>query len=299
MNDDQLVAALPGLLDRHWDRTATTVRPLGGGMNSCTALVIIGDDRFAAKWVPGPASNGLRAGAEIARRLADHELIAGPPLPTSSGDLVAGLDGGSLALLEFVDGTPLTGDAGDQPIIAEALAAAHRALGSRQRKAPFFDWLGDRPQVTDVADWVLPSIKVVSDEYRGLPPITWGTLHTDPTPDAFLHDVRTGRIGIIDWTGACEGPVLYDIASAVMYLGGARSAQRFLQTYAATGVLPTVELHDHLTTFSRFRAIVQADYFARRILDDDLTGIEDRSENQKGLNDARNMLTDLGVLDRL
>lgn len=299
MDDDQLIAALPGLLDRRWERTPTTVRPLGGGMNSCTALVIIGEDRFAAKWVPIAASRGLRAGGEIARRLADHGLLAGPPLPTSSGDLITSLDGGSLALLEFVDGMPLTGDARDQPIIAEALSAAHRALGTRVRKAAFFDWLGDSPEVAEVADWVLPSIGIVLDEYRALPAVTWGTLHTDPTPDAFRYDARTGRTGIIDWTGAGEGPLLYDIGSAVMYLGGPQSAQRFLETYAAAGIVPADELHDHLPAFRRFRAIVQADYFARRILDDDLTGIDDRSENLKGLDDARNMLADLGVLARL
>ena len=37
----------------------------------------------------------------------------------------------------------------------------------------------------------------------------------------------------------------------------------------------------------RLRWAVQADYFARRIAADDLTGIASRAENEKGLEDAR------------
>jgi hypothetical protein len=34
------------------------------------------------------------------------------------------------------------------------------------------------------------------------------------------HDAATGHCGIIDWSSAEHGPLLYDLASAVMYLGG-------------------------------------------------------------------------------
>jgi hypothetical protein len=40
----------------------------------------------------------------------------------------------------------------------------------------------------------------------------------------------------------------------------------------------------------RFRWAVQADYFARRIADNDLTGISGPEENEKGLEDARRAL---------
>ncbi|MEP6526918.1 MAG: hypothetical protein ABJA86_07105 [Nocardioidaceae bacterium] len=37
----------------------------------------------------------------------------------------------------------------------------------------------------------------------------------------------------------------------------------------------------------RFREAVQADYFARRIVERDLTGLTDMSGNLKGLHDAQ------------
>ena len=40
----------------------------------------------------------------------------------------------------------------------------------------------------------------------------------------------------------------------------------------------------------RFRWAVQADYFARRITGNDLTGIAGPEENEKGLEDARRAL---------
>ena len=41
----------------------------------------------------------------------------------------------------------------------------------------------------------------------GLPPLTRGRLHTDPAPEAFRLDGETGRVGLIDWTGATPGTV--------------------------------------------------------------------------------------------
>ena len=121
-------------------------------------------------------------------------------------------------------------------------------------------------------------------------------MHADPSPEAFILDESTGDVGIIDWGGACRGPLLYDVASAVMYLGGTDNAAAFLTRYAERGPVPTGELDRHLPAFRRFRAIVQADYFCRRRLADDLTGIDTPDENQKGLRDAEQMLRELGVL---
>jgi hypothetical protein len=44
------------------------------------------------------------------------------------------------------------------------------------------------------------------------------------------------------------------------------------------------------TTMLRFRLAVQADYFARRIAGDDLTGVESPADNDKGLSDAQRHL---------
>lgn len=74
-------------------------------------------------------------------------------------------------------------------------------------------------------------------------------------------------------------------------------------TYVAKSV-PATALADlaagagelrHLDLFRRVRAAVQGVYFAGRVAADDLTGGIDPAENTKGLDDARRLLTDLGV----
>ena len=99
--------------------------------------------------------------------------------------------------------------------------------------------------------------------------------------------------GLIDWTGARRGPVLYDVASAVMYLGGTQHASAFLSTYLSQGPLSAEEMQ-HLDAFRRFREAVQGAYFAGRLATNDLTGGIKQADNEKGLNDARRRLDALG-----
>jgi len=102
-------------------------------------------------------------------------------------------------------------------------------------------------------------------------------------------------VGVIDWTGSRRGPVLYDVASVVMYLGGAGPAAPFARAYIDFNVVLAQELDDHLDSLRRFRGGVQAAYFSQRILNSDLTGIASQTENWRGLYDAREMLRTLGV----
>jgi len=254
------------------------------------------DGQWVAKWVTAASGPGFLHGAHIAARLANAGMQAGQPLPASDGELIKPVDGGVLALLTFVQGRELTAQPNDQPLQAAALARAHSVLGTVTRRAGFFDWLGEDQRVGEVADWILPAITGVVSEYHALPPLTWGTVHADPSTEAFVLDEATKDVGIIDWAGASDGPLLYDVASAVMYLGGTEKAAPFLSHYAKQGSIPSQEVDRHLRTFRRFRAIVQADYFARRILSNDLTGIDSDAENQIGLSHARQMLQDLGVI---
>jgi Ser/Thr protein kinase RdoA (MazF antagonist) len=124
--------------------------------------------------------------------------------------------------------------------------------------------------------------------------VTWSVLHTDPSPEEFLHNDSTRVTGLVDWTGAKRGPVLYDVASAVMYLGGPEHAAAFLTTYETEGPLGNDEMQ-HLDAFRRFREAIQGTYFASRLAANDLTGGIHQAENQKGLNDARRRLGALGL----
>ena len=109
----------------------------------------------------------------------------------------------------------------------------------------------------------------------------------DPAPEAFRLDSATGRCGVIDWSYLLHGPLLYDLASAVMYVGGPAHAAELVTAYLRHGPLDRAEVAHGLDVMLRFRWAVQANYFAWRIARNDLTGISGPEENEKGLEDAR------------
>jgi homoserine kinase type II len=81
-----------------------------------------------------------------------------------------------------------------------------------------------------------------------------------------------------------HGPVLYDVASAVMYVGG---ADQVVPAYLGRRPELRGEVEAGLEAFLRLRYAVQAGYFAWRCSNDVRTGISDPAENRKGLGDAR------------
>lgn len=142
--------------------------------------------------------------------------------------------------------------------------------------------------------WIRPAVRAAVDSLatfrRQVPGWPEGLLHADPAPEAFRFDSATGSCGIIDWGSALHGPLLYDLASAVMYLGGRDRAAAMTDAYKAAGLLAHQEITDGLSVMLRFRWAVQADYFAWRVTSNDLTGISGPAENEKGLEDARRAL---------
>jgi len=283
------------LLDTFWGMRAAEVSPLGGGINSETWLVDHQGSTYVAKRVSPTAMADLIAGCEVAAALAEAGFVTGRPVPTSDGRLV--LTEHALALLEHVPGRELEGETDEeQRWIGGTLAGVHIAGGpaNEQNAATFMtDWLA--PELTGVSahPWLVQVLEAIRAETDPLS-LTWSVLHTDPSPEAFVHDDSTGVTGLIDWTGARRGPVLYDVASTVMYLGGSERAAAFLGAYRTNGPLAAQELQ-HLDAFRRFREAVQGTYFAWRLAANDLTGGIDQAENEKGLNDARRRLAALGL----
>jgi Ser/Thr protein kinase RdoA (MazF antagonist) len=278
----------------YWGLRSASLTPLTGGMNSETWLVEHEGARYVAKSVSPDDVAGLLAGAEAATALAQAGFVTGRPVPTLDGSIVQQEAG--LALLEHVPGRELEGESDvEQQLIAQAMAGVHAAGGpSTGPSTSTFgvDWLSlEAPGVSD-HPWLVAATEAARAETDGLT-LTWSLLHTDPVPDAFVHDDNTGVTGVIDWAGARRGPVLYDVASAVMYLGGRAHASSFLSTYELHGPLTTDELA-HLDAFSRFREVVQGAYFAQRLATNNLTGGIDGAENEKGLSDARRRLDALG-----
>jgi Ser/Thr protein kinase RdoA (MazF antagonist) len=293
MDEAALARIAPDLVRVAWGRVVRSAEPLGGGMNSATALLQLADGSFVAKWVPTASAAALTSGCEVAQLLARHGLVTGEPLPTSDGRLAFPVGQGAVALLRFVAGEPLTGDtARDQEAMAVTLARVHAAETTTSSTPYLSDEVAELVQ--DVEPWIRPTVRAVLDEYGRLPTLTWGVLHADPAPEAFLRQ-ESGVVALIDWTAAARGPVLYDVASAVMYLGGRAHAEAFWNAYVSLGPAPAVELEEHFDAFSRFRAAVQAAYFSMRVATGDATGIADQRENWKGLRDAEQMLRANGV----
>jgi homoserine kinase type II len=284
------------VLHQFWGMHGAHVQPLGGGMNSATWLVEHQGSTYVAKRVPSSAVGDLIAGGEIATSLAHAGFVTGPPVPTCDGRLV--LTEHALALLEHVPGRQLEGESDEeQRWIASTLAAVHIAgePDAGPSTATFQpDWLSPHLPGVGAHPWLVAAMEAVRAETDPLA-VTWSVLHTDPAPEAFVHDDSTGVIGLIDWAGAKRGPVLYDVASAVMYLGGPASAMAFLSTYAVEGPLDAGEMQ-MLDAFRRFRWAVQGAYFARRLAAHDLTGGEERADNEKGLADAKRGLAGLGLV---
>lgn len=282
-------------LCRFWGIEAAHVSPLGGGMNSQTWSVVHQGSNYVAKAVSPSAVAALVAGGEVATMFAEAGFVTGRPVPTRDGRLVLTEPG--LALLEHVPGRELDGETDEEQVwIASTLAGVHAAsnpVRAQGISAFATDWLSPLMPGVGAHAWLLNGIETVRAETDSLS-VTWSVLHTDPVPEAFIHDDRTGVTGLIDWAGARRGPVLYDVASAVMYLGGTQDASAFLNTYLSQGPLEAEELQ-HLDSFRRFREVVQGVYFAGRLAANDLTGGIDQGENEKGLNDAWRRLVALGV----
>jgi len=266
-------AELAGTFGHNWLHEAV-LEPIEA-MNSSTWAVRSDGKRYILEIMARDHEPGLKAAAW----LESHGLRAGAPIRTAIRD------GRLVALLTFVDGDPLTAESGeDVEAIGSTLARAHRLLrGSRTpRGMSTWPWRWLDPLV--IEDHALRAAATAAIERaEGLAPrLTQGILHGDPAPEAFL---RSGQfVAIIDWGAACYGPLLYDVASAVMYAGPG-----VVDAYRQGRAVVDAELGS-LDVFVAFRWAVQAWYFSSRIERGDLTGLTSTAENEKGLNDARRNL---------
>jgi len=142
--------------------------------------------------------------------------------------------------------------AADAERIGSTLGLVHAALRD-VRPPPTADrwpwpWL-DPGEIRD-ADLRAAATRAVKRANDLGPAMTHGMLHGDPAPEAFID--RGATTALIDWGASVHGPLLYDVASAVMYAG-----RTVLPGYAATGPLTREEL-EHLDAFRALRWAVQA-----------------------------------------
>jgi hypothetical protein len=299
--DVRLVQHHGGMNSQTWfvgrPGSSAATRDTGGTPRSDTHR---GDTRWVAKAVPIARERPFVAGLATAARVEAAGIPAGAPVATRSGGLVVPIGDRVLALLSFVEGVELSGrDARERRLIGTTLAQAHRALvGIEVPGADRFHWVDPRADHLRAPDWLRPAVTDALAALDRLAPesLSWGMLHTDPAPEAFRLDARRGVCGLIDWDMGLFGPLLYDLASAVMYVGGPDEAEDLVGAYLAPEAeappppVPAPEVARGLLPMLRFRWAVQADYFARRIATDDLTGIDSAADNEQGLEDARHWL---------
>jgi len=264
-------------------------------MTSRTWYVLAAGEKYVAKLVPAAAQAPFVAGLAVAEHLAAGGIATGPPVRTASGALALPLGGSVLALLRYQPGEPLDRrDPMDQRSWGDLLGRAHRRLdGFSHPGLVRWHWVRADAAHLGIEPWVRPAVSAAVDALTRLGltgRLTYGVLHGDPAPEAFLLDGRTGRTALIDWGSACTGPLMYDVASAVMYAGGPERATALLDGYLAAGPVGRDELEATLPTLLRFRWAVQADWFAGRIATRDETGNEDPRDNWTGLYHARDSL---------
>ena len=269
-----------------------------GGMGSATWFVSLGERLWVAKAVAQALRRQFVGGLRVAAALEGAGIPSGAPVPTSDGRLVADVDGQAIALLAWVAGDELTGTSADeQRTIGRTLGRVHRALhGVTVAAVQRFHWV--RPEASHLAlrPWIRPAVRpaVAALDELDHSKLTWGLLHADPAPEHFRFERSSGQCGVIDWSVALKGPLLYDLASAAMYVGGLEQADHLVRAYLDQAVVAETEVERALPVLLRFRWAVQADYFARRIVERDLTGIDGPADNEKGLEDARRWLGRLG-----
>jgi Ser/Thr protein kinase RdoA (MazF antagonist) len=227
-----------------------------------------GPDSYVCRRVDASGRAALAAALSAAAPLRDAGVAVGRPVRTLGGLLTAVVAGGALAVSERAPGRPLSGaDPIDQQFWGDRLGAVHRALLSFAHPGlRSFQVLDPYGPHLDVEPWLRPAVTDAISATTRLTVtdrLTYGVLHGDPAPGDFVVDPDSGRAGLLDCGVGGTGPLVYDVAAAVVHAGGPEHAAELLDGYRAAGPVPADELHAALPVLLRFRWAVLADRAAR------------------------------------
>jgi Ser/Thr protein kinase RdoA (MazF antagonist) len=266
MPEDDLVRAT--LWDQ-WHLQPSEIITLPAGLMSRGWEVTAGADRYVCRLADTAARAAVEAGLVAAEHLRIGDIAAGEPVRTLAGGLTAQTASGALAVLRRTPGRPLVGgDPVDQQWWGDRLGVVHKALQGFHHPSlrpwqlpdPDAPHLSAEPWLRGaVADAVSAATRLtVTDR------LTYGVLHGDPAPTCFVVDAVTGRAGLLDCGAGGLGPLVYDVAAAVIYAGGVTAAHELLDGYLAAGPVRRDELDAALPVLLRLRWAVQADLAVRR-----------------------------------
>ncbi len=257
-------------LRSQWHLAPSRIVVLPTGVLSRAWAVTAGGDDFVVRLVDDAVRQPLEAGLAAATHLHAAGITIGLPVRTLAGGLTAATPAGTLSLLCRVPGRPLAAaDPVDQQWWGDRLGAAHRNLAGFDHPG-LRRWNALQPEAGHLAvePWLRPAIADAVTAMTRLTVtdrLTYGVLHGDPAAGAFVVDPASGRTGLLDWSSCCAGPVIYDVAAAVIYADGPGAAAELLDGYLAAGPVDRHELEAALPVMLRFRWAVLADWFARRL----------------------------------
>lgn len=228
-------------------------------------------DQFVVKWAPATARRRFEAGLCAAEHVEASGLCAGRPVRTADGALTTLAGDGVLALLCLVPGRPLrVEDPLDQHWWGGALGAAHRCLRRfvhpdlAKFQAPPVPATG--PHLA-MEPWLAPAVTETAAAVRRImvtDQLTYGVRHGSPAAGRFRLDADTGRVGLIRWSDAGTGPLLYDLAHAVLCAGGT-GTDTLVEAYVRAGPVPADECSAVLPAMLALRAAARAADVAARI----------------------------------
>ena len=269
MPDDEFLRSI--LRDR-WHLVPSALTELPRAVLSRGWEFTAGGRSYLVRLVESAARQPVEAGLVAAERLTG---VAGEPVRTLGGALTVGSPYGALAVLRRVPGRLLDGrDPVDQQWWGERLGAVHAALqGFRHPGLSPWRLLDPEASHLDAEPWLRAAVAgavTAATRLTVTDQLTYGVLHGDPAPHAFVLDPATGRSGLLHCGAGGTGPLAYDVAAAVCYVGGPEHAAEMLDGYRATGPVGADELDAALPVLLRLRWAVQADLAARHGLTESL-----------------------------
>jgi Ser/Thr protein kinase RdoA (MazF antagonist) len=263
--DDDLVRST---LRDEWHLVPQEITALRGTLLSRAWEVTIGDDRYVCRLRDRGMRRPVEAGLAAAGHLRGRGIAAGDPVRTLDGKLTVRTEEGLLAVLRRVPGRRLDGgDPVDQQWWGDRLGAVHRALqgfhhaGLRRWEALDVDapHLAREPWLRDAVTGAMTATTRLTVTDR----LTYGVLLGDPAPGTFVVDPATGKAGLLDCGASGTGPLVYDVAAAIVYAGGTERAAELIDGYLAAGPVGADELEAALPVLLRLGWAVRAFYAAR------------------------------------